>query len=273
MRLKTLIFLAILSLITSSAEAGLRITCSLFPVYDFARAVVGGSANVHLLLKPGTEPHEYEPSPMDVKTLNDSDVFIFTGRHMEHWAGHLADTLTGTAIIDASENISLTDNDPHIWMDLKKAQAMIRNILEGLCRVDPENREIYTANAESYCAKLSELDAKFMALPKDRALVFAGEFSCGYFVRRYGFEYVSAFDGENEPGIRKLAEVIRHINSHHTRFILSDLPIPPVTRSISEQTAAKILAFSTAHLVEDTSRTFLEIMTGNYENLTRVLND
>ncbi|MBQ3446512.1 MAG: zinc ABC transporter substrate-binding protein, partial [Synergistaceae bacterium] len=65
MRLKTLIFLAILSLITSSAEAGLKITCSLFPVYDFARAVTGGSANVHLLLKPGTEPHEYEPSPMD----------------------------------------------------------------------------------------------------------------------------------------------------------------------------------------------------------------
>ena len=112
-----------------------------------------------------------------------------------------------------------------------------------------------------------------MSLPKDKTLVFAGEFSCGYFVRRYGFDYVSAYDGENEPGIKRMAEILKHIRENGTRYILSDLPITQITRSISEQTGAEILSFSTAHIVQDTSRTFLEIMTDNFTNTAKVLHD
>ena len=210
---------------------------------------------------------------MDVKALNDSDVFVFTGKYMEAWADRIADTLTDTLIVDASNGIDLTGKDPHIWMDLALAQKMLYNITEALCNADPEHSAVYTHNAAEYCSKLAELDAKFAALPKNRTLVFAGEFSCGYFVRRYGFEYISAYEGENEPGVRRMAEIIRHIQENHTRYILSDLPISRVTQSISEQTSTEILPFSTAHTVQDTSSTFLQIMNTNFENLARILND
>ena len=273
---RTILFLAVFSLTLTTpsyAYAGLKISCSMFPVYDFTRAITGDLAEVRLILKPGTEPHEFEPSPMDVNALNDSDVFIFTGKYMEAWADRIAYTLTGTLIVDASEGIDLTGNDPHIWMDLALAQKMIYNITEALCNADPEHSGAYTHNAAEYCSKLAELDAKFAALPKNQALVFAGEFSCGYFVRRYGFEYISAYEGENEPGVRRMAEIIRHIQENHDRYILSDLPISRVTQSVSEQTSTEILAFSTAHTVQDTSRTFLQIMADNFANLARILND
>ena len=274
MKLKTTIFLVIFSLMfTQSASAGLKISCSMFPVYDFARAVTGDIAEVTLILKPGTEPHEFEPSPRDIKALNDSDVFIFTGKLMEEWAERISGTLTHTSIIDASEGISIVNNDPHIWLDLELAQRMTRNICAGLCSADPEHADTYTHNTEEYCSRLAELDAKFMSLPQDKTLVFAGEFSCGYFVRRYGFDYVSAYDGENEPGIKRMAEILKHIRENGTRYILSDLPITQITRSISEQTGAEILSFSTAHIVQDTSRTFLEIMTDNFTNTARILHD
>lgn len=274
MKTKTIIFLTLLSLtFTSSAHAGLKISCSMFPVYDFARQITGSIAEVSLLLKPGTEPHEFEPSPLDVKALNDSDVFIFTGKFMEHWAERIAGTLTDTLIVDASENIPLTNNDPHVWLDLSLAQKMIYNILQGICNADPENSHAYTHNAAEYCARLAELDEKFAALPKDRALVFAGEFSCGYFVRRYGFDYISAYDGENEPGIKRMGEIIRYLRDEHTKYILSDVPVTRVTQAIADQTHSEILTFSTAHNVPDTSQTFLQIMTGNYANVSRLLND
>ena len=276
MRLKTIIFLAVfsLTLTTSYAHAGLKISCSMFPVYDFTRAVTGSSADIRIILKPGTEPHDFEPSPMDIKALNDSDVFVFTGRHMEHWADRIAGTITNTLIVDASNGIHLTaENDPHIWMDLSLAQRMIYNITEALCSADPGNSAKYTHNAAEYCAQLAELDEKFAALPKNRTLVFAGEFSCVYFVRRYGFEYVSAYEGENEPGIKRMAEIIRHIQENHVRHILSDLPISLVTQSISKQTRTEILPFFTAHTAQDTSRTFLQIMADNFTNLARFLND
>lgn len=275
MKFKTFIFLAVFSLaITiSQAHAGLKISCSMFPVYDFARAITKNSADVKLIMKPGTEPHEFEPSPFDVKALNDSDVFIFTGRLMEQWAEKISGTLNDTVIVDASENIALTDNDPHVWLDLALAQKMIRNICEKLCSADKENAEAYIHNAEEYCTKLAELDEKFMSLPKNKTLIFAGEFSCGYFVRRYGFDYVSAYDGENEPGIKRMAELMNHINNNHAKYILSDLPVSRITNSISGQTNTKILTFSTAHNVQDISQTFLQIMSENFMSIERFIND
>lgn len=275
MKFKTFIFLAVssLAITISQAHAGLKISCSMFPVYDFARAITKNSADVKLIMKPGTEPHEFEPSPFDVKALNDSDVFIFTGRLMEQWAEKISGTLNDTVIVDASENIALTDNDPHVWLDLALAQKMIRNICEKLCNADKENSDAYIHNAEEYCKKLAELDEKFTALPKNKTLIFAGEFSCGYFVRRYGFDYVSAYDGENEPGIKRMAELMNHINNNHAKYILSDLPVSRITNSISGQTNTKILTFSTAHNVQDISQTFLQIMSENFMSIERFIND
>ena len=76
MKLRTIIFLALFSLTASEASARLSVMCSLFPVYDFARQISGTVADVSLLLPPGVEPHEYEPSPRDIKALNDADIFI-----------------------------------------------------------------------------------------------------------------------------------------------------------------------------------------------------
>ena len=274
MKIKAIIFLAIFSLTITPSYANISITCSLFPVYDFAREIAGDLAECKLLLKPGIEPHEYEPSPLDIKALNDSDVFIFTGSNMEHWAQRISATLKDTAIIDASDGIETYNGDPHIWLDLSRAQGMVQNIARGLCSADPEHSGIYMHNAEMYCSRLAELDAKFTALNHDNALVFGGEFSCGYFVRRYNFEYISAYEGENEPSIRRLAEVLKYIREHGTKYIFAEpFSISSITRSISEQTGADILTFDTAHIISNDNRTFIQIMDGNYSNIARALND
>ena len=66
MKLKTLIFIALFILSASTANANLSVTCSMFPVYNFTRSITGNLADVKLLLPPGVEPHEYEPSPRDI---------------------------------------------------------------------------------------------------------------------------------------------------------------------------------------------------------------
>lgn len=272
MKFITTIFLT-LSLLASQAHAELRVSCSMFPVYDFTREITADLAQVSLILKPGVKPHDFEPSPLDIKAIHDSNVFVFTGPHMEHWAKHIADSLNNTLIADASAGISLTDNDPHIWLDLLLAQQMVRNISSVLCTADPDNSTAYSANAEAYCSKLAELDAKFAALPKHKPLVFVGEFSYGYFLRRYGFDYVSAYEGENEPGLNRMAEIIRHIRENHCSSVLADdPPLSQLTLSISEQTGAKILTFSSVHNVRP-DKSFLQVMADNLDALSLFLND
>ena len=274
MKLKTLIFIALFILSASTANANLSVTCSMFPVYDFTRSITGNLADVKLLLPPGVEPHEYEPSPRDIMSLNDSDIFIFTCAEMESWAVKISQSLENVHIIDASDGIILAGNDPHIWLDLSMAQRMAVNILRGLCDVDPDNALTYTRNAEALCAGLRELDGKFTAMKKPKALIFAGEFSAGYFVRRYRFEYLSAFEGENEPSVKRMAEIIRHIQEHKERYIFTDINEPStVAREISTQTGAKILTFGTGHMIPDTDITFLQIMTDNYNHISEAMND
>ena len=265
--------LALMIYPTAQARAALKVTCSSFPVYDFTREITQGLADAALLLKPGTDPHDFEPSARDVKELHDSDVFVFTGPAMEHWAGRIAETLSHTVIADASLGLALKNSDPHVWLDLEMAQQMVMNITRSLCEADPDNAEAFTLNAEAYCAKLSALDAEFMALPKDKPLFFAEEFAAKYFVERYGFDYASAFEGENEPGIKRMAEFIRRIKDNNVHYVFTDdPPVNPVTRAISEQTGAKLLTFSTAHNVS-TSTSYLEIVAGNLQSLRTFLND
>ena len=111
-------------------------------------------------------------------------------------------------------------------------------------------------------------------MKKDKALVFAGEFSYGYFIRRYGFDYVSAYEGENEPSVRRMAEIMKYIRDNGTRYIFTDSGgISRITNEIASETGVKILTFSTAHSVMSDNITFLEIMNANYANISEAMND
>ncbi|MBQ7577112.1 MAG: zinc ABC transporter substrate-binding protein [Synergistaceae bacterium] len=274
MRFKRLLLItSFLLLITSTAYAKIVITCSSFPVFDFARNIAGNDAEIKLLLRPGMEPHEFEPSPMDIVTLNDSDVFIYTGPELEHWAEKISHSLENTRIINASENIELVNNDPHIWMDMQMASHMAANILTGLIMADSQNSESYMDNAQKFLHELAELDGDFMSLPRNKTLVFAGEFAANYFIARYGFKYISAYDGENEPGIKRITEIIDFIRENGTKYILADdFGGSQITRSIANETGTQILTFSTAHASSEND-SFIAIMRQNLESLRLALND
>ncbi|MBR1485931.1 MAG: zinc ABC transporter substrate-binding protein [Synergistaceae bacterium] len=269
----TLVFVLVSPILVFAAEKKISITCSLFPVYDFAREIVGNDADVHLLLKPGIEVHDFEPTPIDIKNLNNSDVFIFLG---EAWAKKISNSFENLPIINASERIEFLNNDPHIWLDFENAKKIVENIARGLANLQPEKSEIFYRNAENFCAKLEKLDEKFAELNKNKnkTLIFAGEFAFNYFVRRYDFNFVSAYDGENEPSIKKMAEVLKFIEENHAKFILAEsFEISAITRSIAEQTGTEILFFDSGEKISqekfDAGLTFLEIMENNYKSLKK----
>ena len=43
----------------------LSIITTIFPYYDLVKQVAGDKADVTLLISPGAEPHDYEPTPKD----------------------------------------------------------------------------------------------------------------------------------------------------------------------------------------------------------------
>jgi zinc transport system substrate-binding protein len=285
----------------------LLVVASLFPQYDFVRQIAGDKAKVVLLLTPGTESHTFDPTPGDLKTLQKADLFVYTGKVMEPWAGRIVESLDNASllVIDASEGIKLKmgeihdreENlhddaardhgyDPHVWLDFSLAMTMADNVTRGLCAKDPANADFYKKNAAAYREKLRELDREFLEAVGEAAaasgretLVFGGRFAYRYFLDRYGLKYVTAYDScstEGEPSLRRIADVIRYITNNGVRAIFhEELVDPRVARSIAEQTGAEPLLFSTAHNVGrdefEAGITFIDVMRRNLENVKKGL--
>lgn len=86
--------------ISDSNSEKLTVIATLFPQYDFAREIAGDKADIKLLLPPGMESHSFEPTPGDIITIHNSDIFLYTGDEMEPWVAGIVDNLTG---IDEAE--------------------------------------------------------------------------------------------------------------------------------------------------------------------------
>jgi len=76
-------------------DGRLRVVTTLFPYYDFARAVAGDRADVTLLLSPGREAHSFEPTPLDAVTISRADVFVYNGGEGEVWVDDMLDAVGG----------------------------------------------------------------------------------------------------------------------------------------------------------------------------------
>ncbi len=71
----------------------LSIVTTIFPQYDFAKQISGGKADVAMLLKPGAESHSYEPTPQDIKTIQNADLFIYVGGENDVWVEDILDSM------------------------------------------------------------------------------------------------------------------------------------------------------------------------------------
>lgn len=66
-------------------DGRLRVVCTLFPYYDFVRAIGGDRVEPYLLVTAGREAHSFEPTPLDVIRISEADVFLCNGGESEEW--------------------------------------------------------------------------------------------------------------------------------------------------------------------------------------------
>ena len=75
------------------SSGNIKIVTTIFPPYDFAREIAKDKADITLLLKPGAESHSFEPTPQDIKTIENADLFIYTGSENDVWVEDLLASL------------------------------------------------------------------------------------------------------------------------------------------------------------------------------------
>ena len=281
------------------AEKKLTVVTTLFPLYDFARAVGGEKVEVSLLLPPGIEPHTFEPKPADVMKVNKAGIFVFTNEYIEPWAKSFISGLpaANVTIVDTSRGVTLLKAgpeegheeahgedhhhhggmDPHIWLDFANARIMVDNILAGMVGKDPANRDYYTARAAAYKAELTKLDDEYragLAGCGKRILLHGGHYAFGYLAKRYGLQYqaASAVNADAETTPSKLAELVKLMRANGLKYVFSEeLLSTRSAETIARETGATVLMLHGAHNIsrDDLARgvTFISLMRKNLENL------
>ncbi|MEF2919972.1 MAG: metal ABC transporter substrate-binding protein [Acutalibacteraceae bacterium] len=275
----------------------INIVTTIFPQYDFTREIVGDYANLNLLIPPGGESHTYEPTPKDVISVEEADVFLYIGGESEKWVEKILASVNTkdmqiVKLIDCVETVCIKEEDTHnhsgeehhhsidehIWTSPLNAIKMVNTICDAICKADNSNQTIYTNNAKDYIEKLNKLDTTFKEIvvnSQKKELVFGDRFPLIYFTQEYGLKYYSAFPGcstETEPSASTLAWLSKKIKEESVPVVLKiELSNSTVADTLASETNTKVMTFYSCHNLTkeqfDNGENYISMMNKNIETL------
>jgi ABC-type Zn uptake system ZnuABC Zn-binding protein ZnuA len=215
----------------SGSSDGVSVVATTTQIGDWTRVVGGDAVDVHQILNPNTDPHDYEPRPDDVAETADAELVFANGDELDAWVDEIvSDSGSDATVVDLAGSLPVrlagedeheheedhADHedeaaeegehghegeessafDPHWWHDPRNAEAAVREIAAELSAIDPDEAGTFEANADAYVEKLHRLDNGIQAcidsIPAaDRKLVTDHD-AFNYFAERYGIEVVGA---------------------------------------------------------------------------------
>ena len=241
----------------------LSIVTTIFPEYDWVREILGDKADnaeITMLLDNGVDLHSYQPTADDIVKISDCDLFIYVGGESDGWVEDalrnaanrnmkvinlleiLGDSVKTEEIVegmqeehehedahahDDVEEHEHEEADEHVWLSLKNAKMLVRVISKALQELDPDNKDIYAANADAYVKKLSALDADYQAAvdaASNKTILFGDRFPFRYLVDDYGLHYYAAFVGcsaETEAGFETISFLAKRVDEWKLPCVLT----------------------------------------------------
>lgn len=184
-------------------EGKLQVTTTTGMIADLAREIGGDHVEVVGLMGPGVDPHLYKATQGDIAKLENADVILYGGLHLE---GKMTDILVQMAkdrtVVPVTEGIPedrlrILDEeteDPHVWFDVSLWMLAAEKVRDVLSEADAANKAAYEQNAEAYLKELEELDAyvkeQISSIPEPSRVLVTAHDAFGYFGDAYGMEVV-----------------------------------------------------------------------------------
>lgn len=296
-------------------EKSLKIVTTIFPEYDWVREVLGDQAEndeLTMLLDNGVDLHSYQPTADDIVKISDCDLFIYVGGESDEWVEDalrnaanrnmkvinllevLGDSVKTEEIVegmqeeeheDAEEHEHEEEADEHVWLSLKNVKMLVRVISKALQELDPDNKDIYAANADAYVKKLSALDAEYQAAvdaASNKTILFGDRFPFRYLVDDYGLRYYAAFVGcsaETEAGFETISFLAKRVDEWKLPCVLTiEGAQHKIAETVVRNTTAKNQRVLTMDSMQSTTSkdvkngtTYLSVMEKNLSVLKEAL--
>lgn len=186
------------------AERTVNVVTTTGMIADIAKNVGGERVQVTALMGPGVDPHLYKASEGDVLRLQEADVILYNGLHLEAQMGEVLERLNdfGIKTVPVTDKIDRSllqsppefqgNYDPHVWFDVTLWMKAVEQVRDTLVEIDPSSASKYEANADAYLADLEGLHQYVLeqanTVPADQRILITAHDAFNYFGRAYGFE-------------------------------------------------------------------------------------
>ncbi|MDJ0740010.1 MAG: zinc ABC transporter substrate-binding protein [Gammaproteobacteria bacterium] len=253
-----LLMLVVISGLPLAAPADpLRVFVSVAPMQTLVAAVGGSHVEVRSLVRPGHDPHTYEPTPQQIGALTRAGLYVAVGMPFEAvWLERLRSASPGMRVVDARDGIAVRarhahhhhhghagghddGGDPHAWTSPRHIVQMAATIRDSLIALDPVNAADYTGNHARLERDMQALDERIRALlqPYRGRKFFVFHPAWGYFADAYGLQQIAIEHDGKDPGARALVTLIEQARNEQVRVIFVQ---PQYDRRRAEQVAAAV---------------------------------
>lgn len=224
-------------------------------IADMARNVAGDAAEVESITKPGTEIHEYQPTPQDLMRAQGADLILWNGLNLELWFEKFFDNVQNVpsvTVSDGVEPIGITEGpysgkpNPHAWMSPTSALIYVDNIRDAFVKYDPDNAEKYKHNAEVYKNKIratiDPIKKELARLPEEKRWLVTSEGAFSYLARDFGLKelYLWPINADQQGTPQQVKHVIDEVRKHNIPVVFSESTISPApAKQVARETGAK----------------------------------
>ena len=211
---------------------------SILPLKYLVEQVGGNFVDVSVMVKPGADPHTYEPKPKQMVSLSKATAYFTIGITFEDvWLPKFKAANPKMVIIHADENIekipmkthsfyARSDHDhglldPHVWTSPLLVKTICMNILNGLVKIDAARQSIYTANHGKFEKEINRIHGELQS-------IFAGKKGLsfmvlhpawGYFAEAYGLNQIPIEIEGKKPKPAQLKRLIEYARNHGIKII------------------------------------------------------
>ena len=233
-----------------AAEKKLLVATTFTVIADLALNVAGDAADVVSITKPGSEIHNYQPTPRDLLRVRDADIVLWNGLGLERWFEKFIVRLKNATEVVVSEGVEpipiregpyRNQPNPHAWMSPADVLVYVSNIEAALIAADPDNAEVYKDNAREYSAKINavaeDISSRLSVIPKDKRWLASTEGAFSYLTRHFELNEIYLWpinaDAQGTPRqVKAMIDAVRDnsVPAVFSESTVSDKPAKQVAR-------------------------------------------
>ena len=249
----------------------LNIVTSFYPLYISTINITKDIPNVTVTNMTKSQTgclHDYQLTPQDLKTLENADILVINGAGMESFLDGIISQYPNLEIVDATKGLSLLEDDTHshddhdhdhdtedehsedddhdheynahVWVSVTGNIDEVKNISSQLESLNPENKEAYESNTNTYVAKLedlkNEMHEELDNLPNRDIITFHEAFP--YFAEEFNLNIAGVIEIEpdSEPSAKEIEEIINTIKEKNIKALFTE---PQYSSKVAETIATE----------------------------------